>query len=131
MTAAATLLARLRAAAADLLQVAVLAVPVDRARRQEGPRDLIARLRQRGRRFSPRDAARRAALQRAIARVDRLFPGGPNCYRRVLLEIALDGGAAREPISFGLRAGGGPGSGHAFLGSEPPPSSSYDAVFDL
>jgi len=36
---------------------------------------------------------------------DALLPGSPSCYRRVLLEVALDGGAARETVVFGLDVG--------------------------
>lgn len=50
--------------------------------------------------------------------VDARMPTGPNCYRRVLLETALDAGAARETVIFGLRKGGSKGSGHAFFESE-------------
>jgi hypothetical protein len=64
-----------------------------------------------------------------IAFVDRSFPSGANCYRRVLLEIALDSGAAREPIYFAFSAGGGPQSGHACLASDRVTLESYDAVF--
>jgi hypothetical protein len=78
---------------------------------------------------SRRSPSERAVLRRAIAVVDRLMPGGANCYRRVLLEIALDAGAAKQPVMLGLRNGGGPRTGHAWLDGVEPSASSYDAVF--
>jgi hypothetical protein len=124
--------ARLCLATSDLFVVAALSVPIDRARKREGPKHLIARLRRRGLASRRRDARGRRLLGRIVSGVDRFFPGGPNCYRRVLLEVALDAGAAEEPVSFALRVGGGPGTGHAWLGRvdhHPPPG--YDAIFEL
>jgi hypothetical protein len=71
----------------------------------------------------------RTKLQRLIRFVDRLFPSGPNCYRRALIEIAMDAGAAAEPLHMGLQAEGGLNSGHAWLASSSDPSRSYDAEF--
>ena len=71
------------------------------------------RLGEQGRRRSER--ARRT-LHRMISFVDRLWWGGPNCYRRVLLEVAMDRGAAAEVVQLGFRSSGDPGSGHAWLG---------------
>ena len=64
-----------------------------------------------------------------IGIIDRAFPSGPNCYRRVLVEIAMDAGAAEEDLHIGLRAHGGPKSGHAWLGSEGTAAERYDAEF--
>jgi hypothetical protein len=61
--------------------------------------------------------------------VDSLFPSGPNCYRRALVEIAMDAGAAAEPLHMGLLADGGLNSGHAWLDSAADPTRSYDAEF--
>lgn len=62
--------------------------------------------------------------------VDARVPGGPNCYRRVLLETALDASAARERIVFGLRQGGGRASGHAWLEGQPE-GEGYEATFSV
>jgi hypothetical protein len=67
------------------------------------------------------------------------MPGGENCYRRALVEIALDRGAAQEPVHFAFRSRGGHGSGHAWLGGATdeggaptaPPPGGYDAYFVL
>jgi hypothetical protein len=68
-----------------------------------------------------------------IRLVDRLFPGGANCYRRTLLEIALDAGAAEERLFLGLKEQGGPASGHAWLESWPDAAeaSRYDAIVEI
>jgi hypothetical protein len=44
------------------------------------------------------------------------MPGGPECYRRVLLEVAVDPAAAAEPVHIGLKKSGALKSGHAWLG---------------
>ena len=83
-----------------------------------------------GRRRPSRTPAGRIRLKRVISAIDRRLPGGKNCVRRALLEIALDGAAAREKFFAGLQTGGGPGSGHAWLESEPA-SKRYDAVIAI
>jgi len=72
----------------------------------------------------------RARLRRAIAIVDARLPGGPNCVRRSLLEMALDHGAANEKLLAGFVSGGGPKSGHAWLESERMPQR-YDAIITV
>jgi hypothetical protein len=58
--------------------------------------------------------------------VDVAAPGGPSCFRRVLLETALDAGAARETLIFGLDVGS---TGHvAFAGRE---ERSFDVSFEI
>jgi len=95
---------------------------IERARRKRGPRPLLEELRQQGSRAAQRDEHGRRCLRRAIRWVDACL--GPNCYRRVLLEVALDRGAASEPIRFGLKADGARMAGHAWLGGDDP--GSYD-----
>jgi len=77
----------------------------DRVRRREAPADALASMRAEGRRCPARGPLARARLRRAIGWVDALSPGGASCYRRVLLELALDAGAARETVVFGLDVG--------------------------
>jgi len=113
----------------ELTRVIALSAEVESGRTKESFKTLIARLRKRGLACSARNPLARSRLRRAIALVDRLFPDGGNCYRRVLLEIAMDSGAAKEPILFGLSAGGGPGSGHACLASDAVRLDGYDAIF--
>jgi hypothetical protein len=72
----------------------------------------------------------RARLRRAISIVDARLPGGPNCVRRALLEMALDRGAANEKLLAGFVSGGGPKSGHAWLESERV-AERYDAVITV
>jgi hypothetical protein len=77
-----------------------------------------------------RSAGERARLRRAIGIVDARLPGGPNCVRRSLLEMALDRGAANEKLLAGFVSGGGPKSGHAWLESERV-LGRYDAVISI
>jgi hypothetical protein len=108
-----------------------LALPqVEWGRHAEGPRSLVGKLRGRGRREPRRGPEARARLQRAIALWDRVLPGQPSCYRRALLEIRLDAGAAEEQLHLGLRVPGGPRSGHAWLGADAP-SETYDVQLDM
>jgi hypothetical protein len=102
---------------------------VNHGRRTQPARKLIASLRSRGALCAARDAGQREDLRAAIRFVDRLFPSGPNCFRRVLMEIALDAGAAKEPVHMGLKAHGAPNSGHVWLASAPDGDGGYDAEF--
>jgi hypothetical protein len=113
----------------DAFRVAVLSYLVNGSRSRFGPEYLVRVLRQRGALCQTRVGAKRVRLRRIIRFVDRLFPSGPNCYRRALIEIAMDAGAAAEPLHMGLQAEGGLNSGHAWLASSPDPSRSYDAEF--
>jgi len=120
-----------REAAGLLLRVVV----VENDRLGLGPAAAVRAARRRGADARRRTPRQRQDLRRLIRALDRRWPGGPNCYRRVLLELSVDGGAAREPVTMGLRATGGGGSGHAWLGSgiemdeasRPP----YDAIISL
>jgi hypothetical protein len=113
----------------------VFAIPVvELARRYDGPAALLASSRARGRRSPCRSAEQRARLQKIIRILDRLVPGGQNCFRRVLVETTLDARAAEETIFCGLRVGGHIGSGHAWIGAQPQqttPTELYDAVLPL
>jgi hypothetical protein len=73
----------------------------------------------------------RRGLKRAIVAVDARYPGGPNCLRRSLLEMALDRGAAAESLFAGFKAGGGQKSGHAWLMSDPSPTEQYDTILTI
>ena len=121
---------------ADLARV-ILALPrIELGRRTYGPAPLLARLRSQGRRRRLLDGSERSRLRRVISSVDAHMPDGGNCYRRVLLEIALDPQAADEPVYMGLDAGGAPMSGHAWLGSDAGQDPvqarrSYDAIISL
>jgi Transglutaminase-like superfamily len=120
-----------RATLADLFRVLVVVPYVEWGRKRRGPGPLAARLRQRGAASVARSEERRATLRKLIGAVDARMPGGPNCYRRALLEIGLDAGAAREPLNMGLRPHGGPKSGHAWLGAPEPGIDLYEARFEI
>ncbi|HXI60880.1 MAG TPA: hypothetical protein VNO55_32695 [Polyangia bacterium] len=52
--------------------------------------------------------------------------------RRALLEMSLDEAAASDKLLAGFKAGGGDGSGHAWLASQPEQSQqSFDAIISI
>ena len=116
---------------ADALRVVFLLPRVELRRFREGPGPLVDELRARGRQSRCRSETERADLQRVIGLVDRILPGKPSCYRRALLEIGLDAGAAEETLHMGIRVPGGPRSGHVWLGDRATPGIAYDAQFDI
>lgn len=97
---------------------------------RSGPSLAVASARRSGRGRATRSPVERRRLQRAIEWVDSHLPMSSNCYRRALLEIALDSGAASEPLTMGFRAGGGEGSGHAWVGTAQS-RGTYDAVISV
>jgi hypothetical protein len=113
----------------DVFLVLGTVLTVDHGRRRKGPGPLLAELRDRGARGPVRTLQERARLTKIIRVIDRCFPGGGNCYRRALLEIAVDPTAADSPLNLALRSGGGLRSGHAWLGSSSEPQTRYDAEF--
>ena len=110
----------------DAIQVVVRLRHVERWR-SLGPRTAASLAREMGRGAPVRSPRGRVRLRRAIGLVDGLF--GPNCYRRVLLEVALDGDAVEDPIYFGIRGRGDGGLGHAWRGQDAALESQYEAVF--
>lgn len=118
---------------AQLAEVArvVRALPaVERGRRTLGPKPLLAELRERGKKAAARGPEDRARLRRAIGLVDALCPGKRNCYRRALLEIALDAGGANARFVMGFRDGEAL-LGHAWLAGREEPQDRYDVRIEL
>jgi len=115
----------------DLFLVLKATLAVESGRVLGGPAPLLKSLRARGLREKRRSSSERARLSRIVRIVDACFPGGGNCYRRALLEIAVDPIAAASPLNLGLRSGGGPRSGHAWLGPSSEPQARYDAEFSV
>jgi hypothetical protein len=116
------------------LGLVLLALPlVELGRWFRGPSRLVAGLRLQGRGSRARSLAGRRELRRTIASLDAHLPGGGNCYRRALVEMALDPGAAEERLYLGLKARGGFRSGHAWLASWPDAAKAgtYDAVLEM
>jgi hypothetical protein len=91
----------------------------------------VVHFRARGRRQATRSVDQRIRLRRLIHAIDVRLPDGGNCYRRALIEMALDPTSAAEPLHFGLVRHGGPKSGHAWLGCDLTASKSYDAEFTI
>ena len=114
----------------ELLRV-LRAIPGIEVRRMtEGPAPLLRDLRQHARYLPRRTSEERSDLRRVIRWADAHFPGGGNCYRRSLLEIALDAESASEHLVMALRSAGGEGSGHAWVGSDGD-DGVYDAIIAL
>ncbi len=122
---------RLALRIADLGLALGLVPAMEVASRLVGPRPLVSALRLVGRRAPARDAAGRAWLQRVLGAVDRRLPGGERCYRRVLCEIALDAGAAGEPLRLGLDGTGALRGGHAWLGDARGREQPYEVELSL
>jgi hypothetical protein len=114
----------------DFIRILAALPLVEWRRRQLSLHYAVALARAEGSRRETRTAKNRSRLRKAISRVDARLPGGGNCVRRALLEMSLDPAAARERLFAGLRTGGGPGSGHAWLESEKP-AVVYDAVISV
>lgn len=112
--------------ATECVHAARTILGAERIRRGESPERAVAFMRARGLSAPARGVVGRARLRRAIGWVDAAFPGGPNCFRRVLTEVSLDGGAAKETLVFGLDVGK---TGHvAFKGAE---ERSFDVAFEI
>jgi len=90
----------------------------------------VAHARAHGRTQPDRPGGARLRLRRVISALDARLPGGGNCVRRALLEMSLDRSAAGEQLLAGLKASGGPRSGHAWLASQPV-TDRYDAVISI
>ena len=99
--------------AVEKARVLAMLPRVERARRRSGPAALAVTMRALSRGAPRREPLSRARLRATIAAYDRIVPFGAGCYRRALLEMALDAGAAEEPLVLGLRQRG---LGHAWVG---------------
>jgi hypothetical protein len=120
------------AALLDFASALPALLAAERSRRSdEGPGGAVPRFRARGRSRRRRDPGALARLQRVVAIADRILPGGPNCYRRVLAEIALDAGSADEPMHLGIVHGQATLGGHAWLGDRREPGARYDVEIAL
>lgn len=114
--------------AREVARVVGLVRGVEAQRMRQPPEAVVRAMRARGRRARERGPIGRARLKRAVSWVDALYParGGANCFRRVLLEMALDRGAAEETLVFGFDVGR---LGHvAFKDTE---ERSFDVAFEI
>lgn len=116
-----------RAFARELASAARTVRVAERLRLGEPPERAVSVARGRGRQSGrTRGTVGRARLRRAIGWIDAAHPGGPNCFRRTLVELALDAGAAGETLVFGLDVGE---TGHvAFKDAE---DRAFDVVFEV
>lgn len=115
---------RLQPMALEIARATSRLVIAERARGLS-PEEAIRQMRERGVRAKlVRGPRGRARLRRVIGWADAVH--APNCYRRVLAELALDAGAATETLVLGLDVGK---TGHiAFKGAEDLP---FDVLFEL
>jgi hypothetical protein len=125
------LIGKLASIATEVCRVAIVLPFAEAGRLSVGPRAMLAGARALGLRQRRRDPAARRRLRRVIGAIDKRIPGGANCYRRSLVELALDRGAAGEKLLIGLMRTGDPKSGHAWLESHGAPDRRYDAVMAL
>jgi hypothetical protein len=110
----------------EVFRAARIVREVERRRLSDGPEAIVRDYRARGAREKKRGPIGRARLRRAIGWIDAFFPGGPNCFRRTLLELALDAGAARERLVFGLDVGR---TGHVTFKDRE--DRTFDVVYEL
>jgi hypothetical protein len=122
---------RLMATLVELGRVLAVLPWVEMARRRRGLKPVVARLRDTSWKLWQRPPHARVHLRRAIAWVDHFMPGGGNCYRRVLLEMALDRGAAAEPVCMGFHALGPRLKGHVWLADRSGSSEPFQVTVRL
>jgi hypothetical protein len=115
----------------DVVRVMAALPGVERLRTTLGPQSAAEAARTLGRRRPRRTPSALARLRRAIAIVDRLAPGGANCLRRALLEIALDAGAAEAPLVIRLQYQGGRLGGHAWLSTRRAEDGQRGGLLDI
>jgi len=111
----------------EVLRALALVREAERLREHTPPEHAVHAMRERGRSAPRRGPIGRARLRRAIGWVDAAYPRkGGNCFRRVLVEIGLDAGAAEETLVFGLDVGE---TGHvAFKDAE---DRTFDVAFEV
>ncbi len=114
--------------ARELGAVVAVLPRVERLLRARSPEASIAGARALGRAAIRRPALRRRGLRWAAAWVDAFAPGRAGCFRRTLLEVASDAGAADETVLLGLDVGR---TGHAWLESAAAEQRPYDVTFAL
>lgn len=113
----------------DFIRAVVWTIRAESVKRRFDPRHAVRLFRAAGAGAPKRLPGDRVRLRRTIRLLDRVFPLGPNCYRRALVEIAMDSSAAAEPLHLGLNVSGRP-TGHAWLPPETP-ERSYEVELRL
>jgi hypothetical protein len=100
----------------------------DRLLRQVDVQKRFDTARAMGRTKERRSVAGRVPLRRAISWIDFIRRDGqPGCYRRVLMELALDAGLAELDACLGLDVGK---TGHAWLADDAR-AAAYDVAFQF
>jgi hypothetical protein len=96
-------------------RVLVALYQVERQIAHLGPKQLLEKLRAQGMQAPERNAEDRERLRKVIGWLDRRLMRAGNCYRRALVEIGMDRGAAREALFLGFNMEGEKVSGHAWI----------------
>jgi hypothetical protein len=115
---------------AEAGRVLLALAPLERRLRRLGPKELLEQTRAQGLRARERNPAERQRLRQVIGWIDSRLPGG-NCYRRALLEISLDRGAAQASLCLGFNLDGNRVSGHAWVAAQPEDNASYQACIRM
>ena len=110
----------------ELARTLRVARACEKARTRMTPEEAVRNAQQLGKLARSRGPLGRARLRRAISWVDAAM--GENCYRRVLLEVALDGGAACEKVVFSLDVGK---KGHVALDGRDETTAAFDIAFAI
>lgn len=114
-----------------VVEVARILPRIEWARWTTGPGMVVTQLRNQESEIPVRDALTRRRLLRAIRWVDGCLSWKGNCYRKALLEMALDRSAVRSALMLGFSVRGGTMTGHAWLAAESTPKVEYDFVIQL
>lgn len=109
-----------------IAEVVAMLPAAERARRARSPAEAVRAMRRRGAAHASLGPRAQARLRRIIDWVDALVPGGGNCYRRTLLELALDPEAAGATLVFGLDVGR---TGHVAFKDRA--SAAFDVSFEV
>jgi hypothetical protein len=115
----------------DAWRVLRLLPQIESLRRAQGPQQAISAVRLLGQKTAPRNEQSRRCLRRAIHWVDCSLADGGNCYRRALLEMALDGAAASQPFIMGFKTNPRHVAGHAWLSPATSSAERYDFELQL
>jgi hypothetical protein len=116
----------------QLVRLATTCCRIERERRKGNGAVALKMARSVGQFRRRRSPSGRLLLRRFLYQFDKVLPGS-NCFRRVLLEVALDSGSSAESVCFGVDTGANPFSGHVWIESDTasPSLKTYDYVFKL
>jgi hypothetical protein len=115
---------------AEAGRVVLALARLERSFRRLGPKELLEKARAQGVLARERSPAERHRLRQVIGWIDSRLPGG-TCYRRALLEISLDRGAAQTSLCLGFNLDGDRVSGHAWVADPVEDNAGYQACIRM